>query len=118
VGEPYIFDMINAGGHVGNVALGLRKSPRRRPDIDGQPLFNAPSTNAMAFYADGEGDEETEDEENTEADPDVDVEDVGGGGTTITTGTFEMETRAPSQVSQGATRTPRAISNMMSLPLR
>jgi hypothetical protein len=51
-------------------------------DIDGQPLFDVPSANATAFYADGQ-----ENEEAAEANPNANVPDMAVDDTTTTTST-------------------------------
>jgi hypothetical protein len=65
-----MFDLINNEGN-GN-GIGTEEGTQAEAyDIDGQPLFDVPSANAMAFCADGQEDKESKDEEDTEANPDM-----------------------------------------------
>jgi hypothetical protein len=83
--RPTFFDMINVGGHPCN-GIGTEEATQEEAyDIDGQTLFDIPSANATAFYADTQEDEETEDEEDTEAGREAKVEGIAVGGTAATT---------------------------------
>jgi hypothetical protein len=55
--------LINNDGR-GNAIGGTEEGTQAEAyNIDEQPLFDVPSANWMAFYADGQGDEESEEEE-------------------------------------------------------
>jgi hypothetical protein len=70
-----MFGLINNGRN-GNGIWTEEGTQAESYDINGQPLFDVPSANCIAFYADGQGEDKSAEEE-TEADPDVDVlEDV------------------------------------------
>jgi hypothetical protein len=57
--------MIKAGGHLCN-GIGTKEGTQEEAyDIDEQTLFDIPSTNATALYADTHEDEETKDEEDS-----------------------------------------------------
>jgi hypothetical protein len=61
-----MFDLINNGSD-GN-GIGMEEGTQAEAyDIDGQLLFDVPSANCTAFYADGQGEDESEEEEDTEA---------------------------------------------------
>jgi hypothetical protein len=63
--EAYMFDFINNGGD-GN-GIGMEESTQAEAyDIDGHPLFDMPSANCTAFYADGLGEDKSEEEEEEE----------------------------------------------------
>jgi hypothetical protein len=68
-------------------------------------MFDVPSANCTAFYADGQGDEESKEEEekeeeDAEADPDADVpEDVAVVGTTMGTATVTKKKKISKRTS-------------------
>jgi hypothetical protein len=85
-----MFDLINNGRDSNGNGIGTEEgTPAEAYDINGQPLFDVPSANCTAFYADGQGEDkskEGEKEEDNEADPDGDVpKDVAVDATTTVT---------------------------------
>jgi hypothetical protein len=77
-----MFNLINNGGD-GNGKGTEEGTQAEAYDIDGQPLFDMPSANCMAFYADSQGEDESE--EDTKADSDGDVPEATTTGTAIAT---------------------------------
>jgi hypothetical protein len=62
-----MFDLINNGSD-GNGIWMEEGTQAEAYDIDGHLLFDVPSANCTAFYADGQGEDESEEEEeDTEA---------------------------------------------------
>jgi hypothetical protein len=90
--------LINNGGH-GN-GIGTEEGTQAEAyDIDEQPLFDVPSANCTAFYADGQTDKESE-EEDAQADPDADVpEDVAVDGTATGTATATKKKKISKRTS-------------------
>jgi hypothetical protein len=65
--EAYMLDMINTDGR--DNGTGTEEGTQAGAyEIDGRPLFDVPSANATATYADGQEEEESENEEDAEAD--------------------------------------------------
>jgi hypothetical protein len=74
-----LYTIFNGGDENGN---GTEEGTQAEAyDIDGQPLFDVPSANCMAFYADSQGEDESE--EDTKADSDGDVPEATATGTAI-----------------------------------
>jgi hypothetical protein len=71
-----MFNLIN-NGNDGN-GIGMEEGTQAKAyDIARQPLYDVPSANCTAFYADGQGEDESEEKDDTEANPNGDVpEDV------------------------------------------
>jgi hypothetical protein len=86
-----MFDLINNGREVNVIGTG-EGTQAEAYDIDGQPFFDVPSTDCMAFYDDGQGEDDGEEEEDNEADPkDVAVDAMAMGKNSTAKGELDKE---------------------------